>query len=130
MSVAAVARKRVILIIDDDREVRAALEESLGDEGYAVVSASDGDEALSRLRGMAEKPDVLILDLMMPKLDGWQFRQQQLSDPELAGIATVVLTADQSAQPESIRGERVVFVRKPVHLDKLLDAIERVGTSG
>jgi CheY-like chemotaxis protein len=130
MSLAAVAPKRLILIIDDDRDVRAALEESLCDEGYGVVSASDGQEALWKLRGMADKPDVLVLDLMMPKMDGWQFRQEQLGDPELAGIATVVLTADRSAQPESIEGEGVVFVRKPVHLDKLLDAIERARPSG
>jgi CheY-like chemotaxis protein len=112
----------LVFVIDDDRDVRAALEETLRDEGYEVMCAVDGADALDKLRVMLLKPDVLLLDLMMPTMNGWQFREQQLKDPALAGICTVVLTADASATADALDG--VHFVRKPVKLDKLLDMIE------
>jgi CheY-like chemotaxis protein len=65
---------------------------------------------------------VLLLDLMMPTMNGWQFREEQLRDPALAGICTVVLTADATSRPETLAG--VHFIRKPVRLDTLIEAIE------
>jgi CheY-like chemotaxis protein len=64
----------------------------------------------------------LLLDLMMPTMNGWQFREEQLRDPALAGICTVVLTADAAATGEALDG--VHFVRKPIKLDRLLEMIE------
>jgi CheY-like chemotaxis protein len=116
------AAEPLVFVIDDDRDVRAALEETLRDEGYEVLCAVDGADALDKLRVMPLKPDVLLLDLMMPTMNGWQFREEQLKDPALAAICTVVLTADATATAESLIG--VHFVRKPVKLDTLLDTIE------
>jgi CheY-like chemotaxis protein len=116
------AAEALVFVIDDDSDVRAALEETLRDEGYDVICASDGADALDKLRVMPLKPDVLLLDLMMPTMNGWQFREQQLKDPALADICTVVLTADASATDAALDG--VHFVRKPVKLATLLDAIE------
>ena len=87
-----------------------------------MICAADGADALDQLRLMPLKPDVLLLDLMMPTMNGWQFREQQLKDPVLAGICTVVLTADASAMSKMFHG--VHFVRKPVKLDALLHTIE------
>ena len=116
------ATEPTVFVIDDDHDVRAALEETLRDEGYDVVCAVDGADALEKLRVMPLKPDVLLLDLMMPTMNGWQFREEQLRDPALAGICTVVLTADASAGVDALDG--VHFVRKPIKLDRLIEMIE------
>jgi CheY-like chemotaxis protein len=82
-----------ILIIDDDASIRELLVEVLEEEGYPVQSASNGEEALSILRTLPKLPKLILLDLMMPVMDGWAFRQEQLQDPLLIGIPVVVLSA-------------------------------------
>jgi CheY-like chemotaxis protein len=82
----------VILLVEDEAAIREVSEAVLEAEGYRVVSACNGSDALDVLRA-GLRPCMIILDLMMPVMDGWQFRQAQLGDPELLKIPTVVYTA-------------------------------------
>ncbi|MBC7545053.1 MAG: response regulator, partial [Candidatus Sericytochromatia bacterium] len=82
-----------ILIVEDDIDIRETLAEILADEGYSVASAANGLDAISYLQTEA-MPCVILLDLMMPVMSGWEFRAKQQQDPTLAGIPVVVLSGD------------------------------------
>ena len=82
----------VILLVEDEASVREVIEAVLQDEGYRVVCTVHGADALEVLRS-GLRPCIIILDLMMPVMDGWQFRECQMSDPELLKIPTVVYSA-------------------------------------
>jgi CheY-like chemotaxis protein len=81
-----------VLVVDDDASFRSALREHLETEGYAVSEAANGLAALGRLRD-GLRPSVIIFDLMMPVMDGWDFRDGQLNDPDLRDIPVVLVTA-------------------------------------
>jgi CheY-like chemotaxis protein len=112
---------RSVLVVDDDRDIRETLEDVLAGEGFSVAAAANGKEALDYLRG-SRHPCVILLDLMMPVLDGWGFRNAQVADPSLKGIPVVVL----SAAPDR-RGlfEQTPVLQKPVSLDRLIGTISR-----
>jgi signal transduction histidine kinase len=112
-----------ILLVEDDFEVQAIVSQLLEVKGYEVSSAPDGRKALEKLRA-GELPNLIILDLMMPVMDGWQFRVEQRRDPKLAEIPVVVLSADSSAKAAAV--DAAAFLRKPVQLSVLIDKIEQV----
>jgi CheY-like chemotaxis protein len=112
-----------VLVVDDDRDICEVVQTVLELEGYAVDTAGDGAEALARLRA-GVRPSVIILDLMMPNMNGFQFREAQQQDPELRAIPVVVLSGDgRAAIKAATLG--VEGLRKPVELDVLLDAVRR-----
>ena len=114
--------------MEDDRDLRDALAEILRDEGYIVSAAGDGAEALSLLRepGEAEEDVALILlDLTMPVMNGWQFREVQRRDPRLSKIPVVVLSAGERLAEQAASLEVRDFVRKPIELPLLLRTIDR-----
>jgi CheY-like chemotaxis protein len=111
-----------ILVVDDDEDIRASLREVLEDEGYAVACVSNGREALDYLKKAAPRPCVILLDLMMPVMDGWQFRREQKQDPAIADIPLVVITAT-GKRPVLIDAAELVM--KPLDLNRLFEAIER-----
>jgi CheY-like chemotaxis protein len=115
---------RRILIVEDDADLREALSEVLRDEGYAVTSAADGQEALDRLR-REQRPSLILLDLTMPVMNGWQFRAEQRQDPDLSEIPVVVLSAGEYLAEQMQPLEIEDFVRKPIELGHLLRKIER-----
>jgi CheY-like chemotaxis protein len=115
---------RRILIVEDDADLREALSEVLRDEGYAVTSAADGQEALDRLRREL-RPALILLDLTMPVMNGWQFRAEQRQDPDLSEIPVVVLSAGEHLAEQMQPLEIEDFVRKPIELGHLLRKIER-----
>src|SRR5437879_6509382 len=84
---------KTILVVEDDTATRDALSLILEAEGFGVMGAANGQEALDQLRG-SRRPDLILLDLMMPVMDGWQFRRAQAQDPALSAIPVVVLSAD------------------------------------
>src|SRR5690606_13804277 len=86
-----------ILVVEDDQDIRESVVEILEDEGHRVSAAADGREALERLQRAQPRPDLILLDLMMPVMNGFQFREEQLKRPELAGIPVVVDTPDVPA---------------------------------
>jgi CheY-like chemotaxis protein len=109
---------RRVLVVDDDRDNRELLVELLASEGYLVSSASDGRRALAEARAM--RPDVILLDLMMPVMNGWEFRDAQLRDPDLARVPVVVVSAfEDTLEVEAI-------LRKPYLLEDVLDTVQRL----
>ena len=113
--------RRRVLVVDDDADIRETLSLILEDEGYDVQSAADGAAALAVLRS-GPAPDVILLDLMMPVMNGWQFRDAQLKDLAFASVPVVVLSADSSLRDKaSYFGG--VYLSKPVNIDSLLTTI-------
>jgi CheY-like chemotaxis protein len=111
-----------VLVVDDDQDIREALCELLRDEGYQAVAVANGEEALSFLRS-GNLPCVILLDLMMPVMDGWEFRRHQASDPELSKIPVIVITAAGGQRASSISVEKVLS--KPLHLDQVLEVLHQ-----
>jgi CheY-like chemotaxis protein len=116
---------RRILIVEDDTDLREVLSEILRDEGYDVASAAHGGEALDLLRGKFHRPTLILLDLTMPVMNGWQFRAHQRADPALSDIPVVVLSAGDHLAEQMGSLEIQEFVRKPIDLVHLLATIER-----
>jgi CheY-like chemotaxis protein len=116
-----------ILIVDDDNDVRSALSELLQEEGFSVEAAPNGREALARLRASKVHPAVILLDLMMPGMDGWDFRSEQMRDPQLASVPVVIVSASGFSR-ESIRTQfkPAAYVEKPIEKEVLLGAIREV----
>ena len=118
-------RSGSLLVVEDDEDIRATVSTILTDEGYQVIDVADGAAALRYLRSGATRPSLILLDLMMPVMDGWGFRAAQLEDPELAFIPVVILSAANDLQ-ERVRELHVEdCLAKPLDLPRLLDAIER-----
>jgi len=118
----AVERRRV-LIVDDDRDIRETLEEILAAEGYAVVTARNGLEALALAR--SDPPSMILLDLFMPVMDGAEFRGRQLGDAGLADIPVVVVSAATDLE-ERVRPLGVAaWLEKPLHIDELIALVAR-----
>jgi CheY-like chemotaxis protein len=110
-----------ILIVEDDMDIREALEQILEGEGYQVVSAPNGKVALDRMREF--KPQLVLLDLMMPVMNGWQFRQNQRQDDALAHVPVVIISADGSARREATAMGVQGFMQKPIELEDLLGVV-------
>ncbi len=114
--------KNPIVVVDDDNDVREALGEALAEEGYEPVLFESGRAALDFLRDRSPDPVLILLDLMMPGMNGWQFREEQLKDERLREIPVVVITASRMGS-EAIQAREVLF--KPVGLGELVDAVHR-----
>jgi CheY-like chemotaxis protein len=115
----------VVLVVEDDEGVRESVKEYLEESGFKVVVAYGGLAALEMLRRFPT-PSVILLDLMMPDLDGWEFRNIQRSDPVLKDLPVIVFTA-AGVKEELIKAQcgDVEMVRKPFPGDALLEAIQR-----
>ena len=114
-----------VLVVDDDRDVREALVDLLADGGYTATCASNGQEAIERLR-RGDRPDVILLDLMMPVMDGFQFREAQTADPALNDIPVVLLSAHADVPAVASSMGVAAGLRKPFAVDKLLETLDRV----
>lgn len=110
-----------VLVVEDDITIRETLLEVLEDEGFVAVGAANGREALERLQEPGDKPTLIVLDLMMPVLDGAGFREAQLRLPGAAEIPVVVLSAyrDLSNAANELRPDHVL--NKPLRLAQLLE---------
>ena len=113
-----------ILVVDDQPESSDAVGLLLEQQGIGVRIAHDGEEALAALqRGF--RPCLVVVDLMMPKMDGWEFRQRQLSDPEFAGIPVLIMSgypnADKAAGTLGVR----TVLKKPLSVPRLLSLVNR-----
>ena len=113
-----------MLVVDDDPEIRSVLETVLGMEGYGVATAENGREAFARLRG-ARGTCVILLDLMMPVMNGWQFRDAQRGDPSLAEIPVVVISAAGNLRERAAQLDAAGYLEKPLDFDDLLRAVGR-----
>jgi two-component system response regulator MprA len=113
-----------ILVIDDDRDIREIVVELLAAEGHEVAGAVDGAAAIDQLQRGA-RPSLIFLDMMMPRLDGEGFLKAMRSDPSLADIPVVILTAHPGAQLKATELGAAGCLRKPVEIDDLLATVER-----
>lgn len=120
-----VGRSRRALVVDDEPDVREMLSNLLEDAGWQVVAAEDGLEAWKRL-SEGERPDVIILDMLMPRADGWQFRKLQLADRELASIPVVVTSCLPLARNSVLRSGAASFLAKPYPPDLLLTELSKI----
>jgi CheY-like chemotaxis protein len=112
-----------ILIVEDNSTIREVLKTALEMEGFLVQEAGDGLEALSVL-GHLPRPDVILLDIFMPRMDGYQFLEEIKKDPTqpIAGIPVLVISAVANAAMERLPQVQGVF-SKPISFDKLFEAI-------
>ena len=110
-----------VLIIDDDEPVRRLLELLLKTSGYDTVTATNGVEGLEQMQ--RQLPCLVLLDIMMPEMDGFEFRRQQLADPNLAPVPVVCLTGHYD--PEQVGWQlAVACLKKPLHFPDVIDAVE------
>lgn len=114
-----------VLIVEDDLDVRNTIAEVLEEEGHRVFVAADGREALDLLLATPNQPGLILLDLMMPNMDGWQFIAEQRQQERLARIPVVVLSAYGSIPPAKLPIEVVDHIRKPIDLTTLLAVVQR-----
>lgn len=122
---ATVASHPRILLVEDDIALRATLAEVLEERGFEVACACDGRDALREL-ATHPAPNVILLDLAMPVMDGWAFRAAQRDDPRLADIPTVVLSASIGVDQSVERLGAAASLAKPFSLDRLVETIHRV----
>lgn len=114
-----------VLVVDDDIAIRQALEMVMTDQGLRCLGLPDGQRALDFLRSPEPLPDLIMLDVMMPIMNGWEFRRAQLMDPVLAAVPTILLTAATETAHYLAEFRIQEMLRKPVDLDTLFAAIER-----
>lgn len=113
---------RSILIVDDDDDTREAIQEVLEIEGYQVLGLSDGRTALRWLED-SPRPDLIILDLMMPGLNGWQFLEITNAKPQFADLPVLVVTADGRVSRDPTSLPCAGFLAKPIDLESLLSSV-------
>jgi len=120
----ATRRDARILIVEDNDDLRETVADLLDAEGYTVTTAQHGAEALEYLRH-SHPPHLILLDLMMPVMDGWSFRRQQLQEPHLALIPTVVTTAIGASERRETCLRAHAYLEKPFNPDDLLHVAQR-----
>lgn len=114
-----------VLVVEDEPDIRDLMVAVLESEGYAVRSAAHGADALAQLR-VGSPPCVILLDLMMPVMDGWTFCREKQKVPELAAIPVVVVSAVSKRDPRNAGAGVVEHLPKPIEIGALLAAVERL----
>ena len=109
-----------VMVIEDDHDVRVSLRSILEDEGFEVITATNGRDAISVLRSHTLLPGLILLDLRMPIMDGWAFASVLKSDPVLAAVPVVVITADTRSPPVNV----IEVLQKPLKYGRLLQLAE------
>jgi CheY-like chemotaxis protein len=117
------SHRATVLVVDDDQDTVDTMRDILSEEGHEVLCAANGREALELTK--SRHPDLVLLDLNMPEMDGRSFLETVRRDPSLAGIHVVVLSGAEDARRMSAES-----VTKPLRLDTLLGLIRRVATAG
>lgn len=112
-------RRKRILLVEDDSDIRVVLADLLREHGYDVVEAWDGRTALSRLAESSDV-DLIVLDLLMPDMNGWEFREAQLRDERTAPIPVVAMSAGGTT---NFGGD--VLLQKPFDVEVLVDAVRK-----
>jgi CheY-like chemotaxis protein len=111
-----------VLLIEDDFLLREMATMVLAGEGYMVATACNGKDAIDRLH-RCERPNLILLDLMMPGMDGWHFCEERKKDPELAAIPIVVISAVGDLEAKAACLGAAAYLQKPVDAEKLLETV-------
>ena len=117
---------RGVLVVDDDPTIRAFVSDLLVDEGYEVKAATNGRHALAVLANW--RPDVILLDLMMPEMDGWAFLASQRLNLELESIPVIVMSASYNLRGGAGRIAAADVVTKPFAIEQLLAKVEALAS--
>jgi CheY-like chemotaxis protein len=115
----------LVLVVEDDADVRDALSVVLRDAGYGIRLAVNGFEAIEALR-QGPRPSAILLDLTMPGMNGFEFREEQRADPALADIPVIVITATRWTERTAFQIGAAACVPKPAQVDDLIAAVQRV----
>ena len=119
-----------VLVVDDDTDIRDSLAEVLDEDGFAVLTASNGREAFEVLHTASAKPSVILLDMTMPVMDGWEFRKAQRSDPGLASIPVAVFSAQPNIEAAAKAVDAAAYFRKPLSVDDLIETLDTLCLRG
>jgi len=114
-----------ILLVEDDDDIRDAVEDALKRRGFATLAVEDGHDALEYLRRAEVKPSLILLDLTMPRMSGWEFMQAQSQDAALAGIPVVVLSAVGNLEQQAPAIPWAGILTKPVSLERLIETVQK-----
>jgi CheY-like chemotaxis protein len=114
-----------VLVVDDDKNVCDLINACLRSQGYKTVFAANGKEALAYLRSSAPQPKLILLDLMMPEMTGWEFRKIQQDDPALAGIPVAIITGLPDMEGKAAGVGLVDVLYKPSHVETLTALVAR-----
>ncbi|MBC7397690.1 MAG: response regulator [Bdellovibrionales bacterium] len=117
-----------LFIVEDDEFIRSDLIELLLDEGYDVTAYKNGQEAWDALNARRKLPDLIILDLMMPMMDGYEFTEQLSKVPRLTPIPILVLSADARAKTKLSFPKIARYMKKPMDLDRFLVVVDELVT--
>jgi DNA-binding response OmpR family regulator len=109
-----------VLVVEDDQDIREGLLDTLTDHGYQSRGAANGRDALDAMRTQHYTPCMILLDIMMPVMDGVAFREEQLRDPELAGIPVVLISAHRDLAEKAKTLKAAAYLVKPLKLKDLL----------
>ncbi|MBV9864873.1 MAG: response regulator [Abitibacteriaceae bacterium] len=117
---------RKILVVDDERDIVRLEQTGLRSEGYEVVTASTGREALEKV--FFEKPDLILLDVMLPEIDGFEVLKKLRENPETATIPVIMLTArsEEADVAKGWKGGADLYITKPFELDELMETVQRI----
>jgi CheY-like chemotaxis protein len=119
---AAQPKQDCVLIVEDDTDLRETLADLLQAEGYRTAEAANGREALARLQQVGP-PCLILLDLMMPVMNGWEFREQLRQDPALAATPVAILTGVRNSADQAAALDAVGYFQKPLDFDALLATV-------
>lgn len=117
-------RAYFIYVIEDDEAIRESMIELLQSEGYRVLSASNGQVAIDYLSQAITLPDLILLDLMMPIKDGFQFCEEKALDPRIAHIPMIIMSADGHIEEKRKRAKVRDYLKKPVDIDEVLRVVK------
>ena len=121
MTDAATSPDEHILVVEDDKDLRDSLCDALQLEGYVAVCTENGEAAL-RYLATGARPCLILLDLMMPVMDGWRFREEMMKDPSLATIPVIVMTAATPSRAAAVVAEEILY--KPLHMTKVVGVVQ------
>lgn len=119
-----------VLLVEDDRDIREAVLEALEDEGYSATGAIDGLDALATLRRSEMLPDLILLDLMMPRMNGTEFQAEMAKDADWSSVPIIVLSAHAQVGAKAAAMGAAGFLKKPVKLGALFELVTRVLSDG
>lgn len=113
-----------VLIIEDDPDIRASIQDALEVLGVPALEANDGQQALTLLSKI-DPPGLILLDLMMPIMNGWEFRVEQVKNPLIAAIPVVIISADVNLEKKALSMGAVEVLKKPFDFDSLARLVKR-----
>lgn len=119
-------QKKTILVVEDDLDICENLAAFLMSEGYGVLTAGDGRKALDILHAASTLPHAILVDLRMPRMDGFQFRQEQEKDARLAAIPVLLMTADAHVESDRVKIGRMTYVKKPIDIEALAKTLRDI----